>query len=79
MRIDTNEVKELMAAAYHVDAKSIKFWNGKYEFDAKETGNESRNSDSNIIINHGFDNLDCVPNKQRFCKSENAGRSQANA
>ena len=38
MRIDTNEVKELIAAAYHVDAKSIKFWNGKYEFEAKEAG-----------------------------------------
>jgi uncharacterized protein YjcR len=35
VRINTDEVKELIADKYGVSPNDIKFWNGKYEFEKK--------------------------------------------
>ncbi len=42
-RVDVNECKELIAEKYHIDPKSIKFWNGKFEF-SMESEKESETS-----------------------------------
>jgi len=36
MIVKADEVKQLIAEKYHVDPKSIKFWNGRYEFMAPD-------------------------------------------
>ena len=33
VRVDTNEAKQLIAEKYNVPVESIKFWNGKFEFE----------------------------------------------
>ena len=35
VRVDTNEAKQLTAEKYNVSVESIKFWNGKFEFDMR--------------------------------------------
>lgn len=35
-RVGVEECKQLIADKYHVDPKKIKFWNGKFEFEAKK-------------------------------------------
>lgn len=32
VRVDVEECKQLIAEKYGIDPKSIKFWNGKFEF-----------------------------------------------